>query len=301
VKKEYYGAGKLLISGEYLVLEGVPALALPTKLGQRITVINTVSSQLHWKSYTHLDSCWLDCCFSFPLANNTPKNDVEKTLLNILTTAQTLNPSFLEETNGIAVETFLDFPQNWGLGSSSTLIACIAQWANVNAYELLDKSFGGSGYDIAVAIHKTSLVYSKGDHYSPTIKPLNLPWDFKDQLFFVYLNKKQKSSASISSYFNKNTTNKENKLQISSITEQLASCTSLSQFESLITDHEQIISQIINQQTVKEKLFPDYPFAIKSLGAWGGDFILVVGKEKNHSYFKQKGYNTILLFSEMIA
>ena len=31
---------------------------------------------------------------------------------------------------------------------------------------------------------------------------------------------------------------------------------------------------ILEQETVKEKLFPMYPHSIKSLGAWGGDFAL---------------------------
>ena len=34
----YYSHGKLLISCEYAVLDGAKALALPTKLGQRLDV-----------------------------------------------------------------------------------------------------------------------------------------------------------------------------------------------------------------------------------------------------------------------
>ena len=35
--------------------------------------------------------------------------------------------------NGFKVTTKLDFPKNWGLGTSSTLINNIAQWAQVDA------------------------------------------------------------------------------------------------------------------------------------------------------------------------
>jgi hypothetical protein len=47
-------------------------------------------------------------------------------------------------------------------------------------------------------------------------------------------------------------------------------------------------------------LFNDYKGAIKSLGAWGGDFILVTGNEDSISYFKKKGYNTIIPYSKMV-
>ncbi len=64
--------------------------------------------------------------------------------------------------------------------------------------------------------------------------------------------------------------------------------------------HEQIISSIIKQDTVKQRLFSDYFGEVKSLGAWGGDFILVTGNEDTTSYFQQKGFNTILSYKEMI-
>ena len=38
MKKEFYSNGKLLITGEYLVLDGAKAFALPTKFGQNLIV-----------------------------------------------------------------------------------------------------------------------------------------------------------------------------------------------------------------------------------------------------------------------
>ena len=38
MEKTFYSNGKLLITGEYLVLDGAKALALPTKYGQYLTV-----------------------------------------------------------------------------------------------------------------------------------------------------------------------------------------------------------------------------------------------------------------------
>ena len=77
-------------------------------------------------------------------------------------------------------------------------------------------------------------------------------------------------------------------------------CTRLSQFDKLIKKHEVILSEILGVPTVKERLFPDYKGAIKSLGAWGGDFILATGNKTTPDYFKEKGYATVLPYSKMI-
>jgi len=53
-------------------------------------------------------------------------------------------------------------------------------------------------------------------------------------------------------------------------------------------------------QTVKEALFPDFKGVIKSLGAWGGDFVLAISRENPTGYFRERGYETVLPFSEMI-
>ena len=63
---------------------------------------------------------------------------------------------------------------------------------------------------------------------------------------------------------------------------------------------KKIISSIIELPTVKERLFPDYFGTLKSLGAWGGDFILATGDKNTPQYFKAKGYTTILRYSDMV-
>lgn len=66
---------------------------------------------------------------------------IAETLRDILQEAKRLNPEFLTTENGFVVKTNLTFPQNWGLGSSSTLINNIATWANVNPFTLLWNAF----------------------------------------------------------------------------------------------------------------------------------------------------------------
>ncbi|MEJ6662164.1 MAG: GHMP kinase, partial [Bacteroidia bacterium] len=71
-------------------------------------------------------------------------------------------------------------------------------------------------------------------------------------------------------------------------------------FQQLITEHESLIAAQVEMPTVKEKRFADYPFAIKSLGAWGGDFILACGDENTPKYFKDKGFDVVLSYAELI-
>ena len=54
---KFYSHGKLLLSAEYAVLNGVKALALPTKLGQSLEVKTIEQPEIRWKSFdnmTHL-------------------------------------------------------------------------------------------------------------------------------------------------------------------------------------------------------------------------------------------------------
>ena len=60
------------------------------------------------------------------------------------------------------------------------------------------------------------------------------------------------------------------------------------------------MSEILEMQTVKEALFPDFRGVVKSLGAWGGDFVLAVSRENPTEYFRNRGYDTVVPFSEMI-
>ncbi len=67
--------------------------------------------------------------------------------------------------------------------------------------------------------------------------------------------------------------------------------------------HEQLISSVIGRETVKKLLFPDFDGSIKSLGAWGGDFVLActyLPASAVQNYFTQKGFETVIPYNEMI-
>lgn len=297
--QRYYSHGKLLLTGEYVVLDGAKSLALPTKKGQVLEVAPLEQSNIKWQSILHDKSSWLDYNLDLPLTKNKKEQDaVLLRLQEILVEAKKMNPSILE--NGISFKSTLEFNKDWGLGSSSTLINNIAQWAAINPYKLLKNTFGGSGYDIACASSNTPISYQLIND-TPEVTEVVFNPIFKESIFFVYLNRKQNSRESIQHYRSVAPESLQTAIQeISQITTALINCDSLSSFEELLETHERIIANLIKSPTIKEQLFPDYTKTIKSLGGWGGDFILATGSEKEKTYFKNKGYATIIPFSEMI-
>jgi mevalonate kinase len=61
----FYSNGKLLLTGEYLVLEGATALAVPTKFGQDLSVEKIKEPQLIWGSFTNTGDCWFEAVLSY--------------------------------------------------------------------------------------------------------------------------------------------------------------------------------------------------------------------------------------------
>lgn len=300
--QSFYSNGKLLITGEYVVLDSANALALPTKLGQHLDIEPIAESKIIWTSLDHTGHIWFKDTFNLnTLLSNSKnaKNPISTQLTTLLKAAKRENPNFLNSENGFKVTTRLEFPGDWGLGSSSTLINNLALWANVNPMTLLLQSFGGSGYDIACARHNTPIIYKMGP--PPITKEVMFNPCFKDELFFVHRNKKQNSRDSISTYSQNKTNTSVIIDKIDAITAKLLKVNNRLDFELLITEHESLIGEITNQTPIKVELFPDYKYAIKSLGGWGGDFILVTGnKEYVFNYFNNKNYTTIIPYSDLI-
>jgi len=297
--EKFYSNGKLLLTGEYLVLDGATSLALPTKYGQDLTVEKIARPSLVWESFDEKGYGWFHSKFELPTLKPDSNNKIVQTLQGILKEAQNLNPEFLRDGIGFYIRTGLSFPRNWGLGTSSTLINNIAEWANVDAFELLKNSFGGSGYDIACARNNNPILY-KWSEGGPMVESVNFNPNFMSRLYFVHLNKKQDSKEGIKAY--KNVRKKSLVLteEVSDITKLLLNCTDLSDFDKLLAEHERIIASILKKTPVQMELFSDYFGQTKSLGAWGGDFILATGNNDTPNYFKNKGYETVVSYQDMI-
>ena len=308
--QKYYSHGKFLLTGEYLVLKGALALALPLKLGQSLTIETVCTPSLQWNAYKP-NGPWFSVTMNpenLEIINSDDQPKAEK-LSEILKAVKQLNPAAFKD--GLCFETHLDFDPNWGLGSSSTLIANLARWANVNPYELLKLTFGGSGYDIACATAEGPIYYQvkaegpepvKGP--APLVEPIDFNPPFADHLFFVYQGQKQSSSKEIKAFLAQaNPIDLHKDIEsVSEISRAVPKCESLDEFAMLMQCHERIISRCIGQEPV-QKRFPDFEGVLKSLGAWGGDFILAAthwDKEQVKAYFKGKGLDVVFDYKELV-
>jgi mevalonate kinase len=180
----------------------------------------------------------------------------------------------------------------------------IAEWAQVDPFLLLENTLGGSGYDIVAAKAKGPMLFQKFNG--------NNRWDrsdfnpeFKNQLYFVHLGKKQSSREALVYYTTTAPEEREKPLpRITQITHDIAQYTHhLEDFEDLIEEHETLVQSVIQQPRAKELYFQDYWGEIKSLGGWGGDFVLATSNKsaaETKAYFKEKGFETFLKYEELI-
>jgi mevalonate kinase len=317
---KYYSNGKFLLTGEYLVLKGALAMALPLKLGQSLEVeeLDSNNDRLHWETFRP-EGEWFFVTLNPETLEIISCDDQPKAekLTQILKAVKQLNPKAFEG-NDLRFITRLDFDPNWGLGSSSTLIANLARWANVNPYELLKLTFGGSGYDLACATAEGPIYYQlagldcfvprndakRQSGPTPMVEIVDFNPPFTEHLFFVYQGQKQSSSKEIKAFLEKaNPIDLQNDIEaISEISCAVPKCESLDEFAMLMQCHERIIARCIGQEPV-QKRFPDFEGVLKSLGAWGGDFILVATEwDKNQvkEYFKGKGLEVVFGYNDLV-
>jgi len=302
LKKTFYSNGKLLITGEYTVLDGAKALALPTKFGQNLEVEPTDSGTINWTSFDADGSVWLKAEIRIDAIIDNVQNGAsseDNTLIKILHHAHLENSDILLDAMGFEVTTNLTFPRHWGLGTSSTLINNIAQWFGIDAFALLARSFGGSGYDIACAQHDTPIIYSLQDGV-PTVSTVNFNPVFTNDIHFVYLNQKQNSREAIAAYRERRGDLKTIIPRIDTLTNDVLLAGDSSTLASALEKHEDLMAGVLGIAPVQEQLFPDFKGVIKSLGAWGGDFVMAVAEEDPTQYFKDKGYETVIGYRDII-
>jgi mevalonate kinase len=299
---QFRANGKLLLTGEYAVLDGALALALPAKQGQTLH-FEPGGTQLHWRSYDVDGACWFEAILDVPsfFIPHTSDAAAGERLVQILRAAQQMNPDFAP--CGTAT-TRLEFSRHWGLGTSSTLIANVAAWAGVDAYRLLEQTFGGSGYDVACATAPGPILFQLRDG-QPTVARAAFHPPFSEYLWLVYLGKKQDSREGIRRY--REHAGQAGQAWVDAVSRMATDCvaaTQLSDFEWLLREHERLIGEVLGLPPVQSALFPDYQGTVKSLGAWGGDFVLAAAAgspEETRAYFQEKGLGVVLSYEELIG
>lgn len=295
-----FSHGKLLLTSEYVVLDGALALALPTKWGQEFFVSehSDGKSLINWTAL-HQGKSWLNATIDYQdgkvLSTNIPESAAF--ILKVLMKVKKLSAIQLKQDSSYSIKTDLQFPANFGLGSSSTLMNNLAQWAQIDAFELNETCLGGSGYDIAVAQEKSAILYQSQPQR--IVQKIDFNPSFKNDLIFIHLNQKQNSREGINLYRSKE---KSPQLidEFSDITKRVLQVQTLEEFSELMMLHEKKLSEFLGIDAVKEKHFETCPSFVKSLGAWGGDFVMSSKFSGYQDYFSGKGFSSVFSYEDLI-
>ncbi|MCB0587674.1 MAG: hypothetical protein KDD06_20450 [Phaeodactylibacter sp.] len=286
------------------MLDGALALALPVRFGQQLTVTEQPHlSGHHWVSFGQQGRPWFEGRFS-STGVYASGNDEEtgNRLEQLFQAIAKQRPDFWLGRPPLRFETHLEFPRQWGLGSSSTLVAALAEWAEVDAFQLLADTFGGSGYDIACAYARQPILFQRRNGKAQYVECPFTP-SFSDNVCFVYLGKKQDSREGIARY-RKVAENASRLLDpISRLTMDFLRARTVKEGIAVLEAHEELVGDTLQLPRVKERYFSNFPGAVKSLGAWGGDFVMALSEksaESTRQYFRVKGFEVVFSWKEMV-
>ncbi len=298
--KIFKSHGKLMITGEYFVLRGAKSLLLPTKFYQDMIVSKLDNKAIiSWESYDHNHKKWFSVEFNLPYITIVGEKTEQKVFLKkILDFVIKKKPKIFDNNIGLKIKTRMDFERKWGLGSSAILINNLSNYFELNPFEVSKNVTNSSGADIASVMTSRPITYSLSNE-KPLYKHVNFNPEFSKNLLFIYLNKKQSSSKEVEILKSLKINDSEINT-ITQITNEIIDCKEIDDFNYLINEHEEIISRKIKRKTVKNLLFKDFRGSIKSLGAWGGDFILACSENNSKNYFKRKGFETSFSFDNML-
>lgn len=293
--------GKFLLTGEYLVLHGALSLALPLKLGQTLNVETTDNDIVRWTA-KHPLGVWFDASFDRKSLGLIESSDAVKAgfVAHLLEIVRNGKPHLFDR--GLTFNTLLDFDPQWGMGSSSTLVSNIARWAGLDPYQILKETFGGSGYDIACAEASSPIFYSL-ENGSPVVQKADFNPSFSQCLYFVYQGKKQSSAREVKSFMLKDDRNYLKYIPfVDAITKEMVKVDKLEDFCRLLDEHEVCMSECLGKPRLKT-YFSDFEGSLKSLGAWGGDFMLAAtdkGEDYVKNYFAKHDMNVVLSYDDVV-
>ncbi len=291
--------GKLLLTSEYFILDGATGWAMPTQYGQKM--IATPTEKPMWQAFLHDKTLWLETAINTDIASNSSETTL---LFEILNYIKQENPEQYHKKINHSFELFINFNRAWGLGSSSTFIALIADFFEIDAYKLNRTFFKGSGYDIACAFASEALLYTNLDIDVRRIENLSIAESIKPHLFFIYTGQKQNSREAIQYY--RNLPQKEKDVAINDlnfITNELIRKQDYKDWLYFLKIHEDIISKVLKLEKISHTLAKELPFFSKSLGAWGGDFILCLANDEPNiikTRITETGFNTCFEYKDII-
>ena len=91
-----YSNGKLLISGEYVILDGALSLAVPSVFGQYLEILEDDSKYINWTSKNSNGKVWFDCkiCIESLELKESSSNKVSNKLIQIIKNITKINLIF---------------------------------------------------------------------------------------------------------------------------------------------------------------------------------------------------------------
>ena len=274
--------GKLLLTGEYLVLVGAEALAFPVKFGQRMVAEPNDQHFIHWVSKEN-GVTWFTCDLdpvSLEIISASDRR-IAIRLTGLLLSAKKINPGFLTGNRGLNISLEANYPLNWGLGSSSTLIVLIAKWADADPFLLFRSVSNGSGYDIACALRNKMFFY-RVSNTQPVCRFTAPGKAISEYACFAYLGSKQDTGDEVEVFFKRENYTSRDIARISELSQLICRSDTYEDLSCLVKEHEQILSRILNRNSIADQ-FPGFPGTVKSLGAWGGDFAMFVCHEDHQT------------------
>ena len=293
----YRANGKLLLTSEYAITQGAKGLAIPTTKGQSLRVDSVNNDDaIIWESLAHDGTTWFAARLmpeTLEVIESTDADIADRLVENLQVVLK--NTNLLKEPKRFTTQ--LEFPNEWGLGSSSTFTSLLAQCAGVNALQHFRTVHGGSGYDLACATADGPILYQLQDEEG-IVRPATIDFDFTDDLGFVYLGNKQLTSESLNLVQRKPFSLAQIET-FNNLTDAFLNASHVDDLERVIEEHESILSEHLGLPKVKEKHFSSYPGAAKSLGGWGGDFAMVTRFESSRKWLTDNGYKVIFPFKSL--
>lgn len=298
--KHFRSNGKLMITGEYLALHGATTLAVPLKFGQELHIEEVAHPLVYWRTLFKgniiFHAVFETERFEILETNETSRAEWIKQVFKAIKEQKL---EFITKS-GAEVTSTIDLPMNYGWGSSSSLIVNLCKWAQVDPFKVNIKIGGGSGYDIACAQSNKPLLYNNINN-TPTTKLLNYSPAFERNMWFIYQENKMNTADAIR-YFKNKSPKKSDIQRINGIANEWIEAKSIQTVMELMVEHENILSKILKNPPIKEQ-FPDFNGEIKSLGAWGGDFMLAVSNMSGAEvieYFVEKNRPTMFNWTEVV-
>jgi mevalonate kinase len=301
---DLYAHGKLLISAEYMVMHGSSALAVPLQMGQSLKRTRSDNRNRFLWNALYENRRWFHTTIDPLHLKIVDSSDPDRAirLRNMLEACIELMPSFQKELFRWDVETSLEFSPQWGFGSSSTLTALLAEWAEVNPLDLHFMTARGSGYDVACAIADGPILYKIRDG-SPHYRHIPFRPPFSEHIYFAWLGMKQDTEAHLKQIEEKFKPGYEEIHHFSRLTEQLVAATDVQTFGDLMKEHEEALSGILGMERISDNRLSSLPGRVKSLGAWGGDFVMILSHVREadlFAYLHDRDIRVIFRYDDLV-